>query len=528
MTIDRELPPPPPPRPPTSVFPAGSELLPAPLAADSADGADGGQRPDRRPMWIIGAAVVVVVAFVVSLVRFDLFSDSEYPSAWDSRLGDLPVQVAKLRGLQFEHPVRVRFLNEADFKKEVGVDPKPSKRRREKMDRFTESLRALGLLTGEVDLLQSIDDEQQSGVLAFYSPGDEEIVVRGTGAPDAARRVTLAHELTHVLQDQHFDLDRVEERVAKEPEGSVDALRAVIEGDAVRIEDRYVEQLSRADQKAYDTGREREQRRAESGTEDVPAIVDLQFSAPYRYGPPVLAVLAAEGGNANVNRAFQHGVFTQKLFIEPSASLADAKPLRVAAPKVGPGEKRIEKPDTFGAFDLYLVLASRLPAGDALVAATKWAGGRMITYRADGRTCVRAAVRARTAAGRRALDANLRVWAAALPSGQATIGSRGPAVTLDACDPGTDASVDSPDPALTKAGNLLDIHGELEAGIAKDAHDAGAPPSTARCFALEIARSAEIAVLLEQDEADVTPKMARRAVNRAGERAAEKCLKIPN
>lgn len=523
MAINSELPP-----PPTSVFPSGSELLPARPAPVGADGEGSDRRPDRRSMWIIVAAVVVVAAFVVSAVRFDLFSDTEYPSAWDARLGDLPAKVAKLRGLRFEHPVPVRFLNEADFKKEVGVDPKPSKRRRQKMERFTESLRALGLVTGEVDLLKSIDDEQQSGVLAYYSPDDEEIVVRGTGTPDAARRVTLAHELTHVLQDQHFDLDRIEERVGKDPEGSSDALRAVIEGDAVRIEDRYVEQLSRADQKAYDQGREREQQRAESGTQDVPAIVDLQFSAPYRYGPPVLHVLAAEGGNDNVNRAFRRGVFTQKLFIEPSASLSDAKPLRVAAPKVGPGEKRIEKPDTFGAFDLYLVLASRLPAGDALGVATTWAGGRMITYRADGTTCVRAAVRARTAAGRRELDANLRLWASSLPSGQATIGSRGPAITLDACDPGPDAAIDAPDPALTRAGDLLDIHGELEAGIAKDAHDAGAPPSTARCFALEIAQSAEIAELLERDEEDVTPRMARRAVDRAGDRAAEKCLKIPN
>ena len=48
-------------------------------------------------------------------------------------------------------------------------------------------------------------------------------------------RVTLAHELTHVLQDQHFDL----ERLADPDFDRADELRAMAEGDAGRIEDAY-------------------------------------------------------------------------------------------------------------------------------------------------------------------------------------------------------------------------------------------------------------------------------------------------
>lgn len=480
---------------------------------------------DRHSFLIIGAAVVVVLALIASVMWFGGFgSDSAYPAKWDARLGDLPGTVSRLRGLAFEHPVPVRFLSEADFKKEVGVDPKPSKRRREKLDRLTESLRAAGLLTGKVDVLESINQEQQSAVLAYYSPSRKEVVVRGTGRPDAARRVTLAHELTHVLQDQHFDLDQIEARVRKDPEGSSDALRAVIEGDAVRIEDRYVKELSAADTKAYRKGRAREQQTADSGTKDVPAIIELQFSAPYRFGPPVLQVLAADGGNANVDRAFRDGVFTQKLFIEPSASLSDRKPVPVADPKLEPREKRIDKVESFGAFDLYLVLASRLPPGDALGVANRWAGGRMLTYRAKGQTCIRAAVQARTASGRRDLRSRLTLWAETLPAGMATIGTRGDAITLDSCDPGVGATLSSPDAALTRAADLLD----MEAGIAKEAHDAGAPPSVARCFALKIVQSPEVAALLEMNEADVTPKMAQSAVTEAGKQAAETCLSTAN
>ena len=70
-------------------------------------------------------------------------------------------------------------------------------------------LRAVGLVAGGVDLLDSVSDLQQSGVLAYYDPKRERITVRGKEL-DVARRVTLAHELTHALQDQHFDLESLQ------------------------------------------------------------------------------------------------------------------------------------------------------------------------------------------------------------------------------------------------------------------------------------------------------------------------------
>ena len=48
-------------------------------------------------------------------------------------------------------------------------------------------------------------DARQSGTLAYYDTKTEEIYVRGD-VMDAAHRVTVADELTHVFQDQNFDL----------------------------------------------------------------------------------------------------------------------------------------------------------------------------------------------------------------------------------------------------------------------------------------------------------------------------------
>ena len=480
---------------------------------------------ERRPLWILGGVLVAVVALLAGLVGAGVFdSGSSYPSKWDSRLGALPATVERLRGLKFIHPVPVRFLSESDFKKDVGVDPKPGAKQKTAMQRFTEQLRAEGLVAGQVDLLKAINAEQQSSVLAFYSPNRKEVVVRGLGTPDAAHRVTLAHELTHVLQDQHFDLNRLEAKVRRDPEGDSDALRAFLEGDANRIEDDYVKQLSAVDRSAYQKGRDKEASKADQATKSVPAIVTLIFSAPYRWGPPVLNVLAADGGNRNVDRAFRRGVFTQKLFIEPSAPLSESKPLKVADPKLKAGEKAVGKSDGYGAFDLYLLLGSRIDPGSALGAAVDWAGGRARTFRADGRLCTRSVVQAKTASGNAVLAANFLQWAAALPSGMAEVGRRGNAVMVTSCDPGAKSALTSPDAAIERAGGLLDLHGEIEASLMKEVTKSGAPASTARCFALEIARSPQIAILLQQPESAITPEMAQSAVETAGTNARMKCL----
>ncbi len=507
-----------PPRPPGPPPLSGSDFFPA--------HAQWTPRPkEPRPLWILGGAIVAVVALLAGLVSAGAFdSRSSYPSKWDTRLGALPATVERLRGLKFTHAVPVRFLSEAEFKKEVGVDPKPGAKQKKAMQRFTEQLRAGGLIAGKVDLLKAINAEQQSSVLAFYSPNRKEVVVRGLGTPDAAHRVTLAHELTHVLQDQHFDLNRLEAKVRRNPEGDSDALRAFIEGDANRIEDDYVKQLSAADRTAYRKGRDQDASKADQETKSVPAIVTLEFSAPYRYGPPVLNVLAADGGNGSVDRAFRRGVFTQKLFIEPSAPLSESTPLKVADPKLKRGEKAVGKPDGYGAFDLYLLLGSRIDPGSALGAAVDWAGGRARAFRVDGRLCMRTVVQAKTARGNDALAVNVLRWAAALPPDMAVVGRRGDAITVTSCDPGAESALASPDTAIVEAGAMLDLHGEIEASLMKEVTKAGAPASTARCFALEIARSPQIAILLAQPESAITPKMAQDAVEVAGTNAQPKCL----
>src|SRR5207244_328374 len=63
--------------------------------------------------------------------------------------------------------------------------------------------------------------------------------------PTPLVRRTLAHELTHALQDQHFSIYRPE--LDKRDDESPVAFSALLEGDARRVEQAYENTLSAAD-----------------------------------------------------------------------------------------------------------------------------------------------------------------------------------------------------------------------------------------------------------------------------------------
>ena len=511
------------PAPPWPPVPAVGGGPPPAASAEYLPVGRGGSGGSRRTWWVV-IAIVVIVALVGTLLRLTVFDGTvSYPAHWDPRLGDLPRTVAELRKLDFVHPVPVRFLSEKEFRKETAFDPGSTPGAKRQLQKLTESLRAAGLVTGSIDLGQAVNDEQQSSVLAFYDPDTKQVVVRGTGPLDVATRVTLAHELTHVLQDQHFDLNRLQASARSDADGSGDAFRAFVEGDAVRIEDKYRARLSKAEKKQYARVQQAEQDRADEGTAQVPAYVSLLFSAPYRYGPPAVGVVASDGGNANVDRGFRSGSFTERLFLEPNSVLHHHPEPKVAPPTLAKGEKASGAPDRFGAFGTYLLLASRLDPGRALEAASFVQGGRSRIVRSGGRACVRGVVLGADATANRLLVGAFGDWARALPKGMAEIGRRGAAVTFFSCDPGAKAALPSPDSSIERAGTLLQIHDELEAGLISELAGAGIPAQRAECAALGLTRSPAVGLILQQPEADITEQQLTDAITTAAPQVRDEC-----
>ena len=258
--------------------------------------------------------------------------------------------------------------------------------------------------------------------------------MRGTEV-DASLAVTLVHELTHVLQDQTFGLDGLVDEEATS--GEAFALRALVEGDAVRIEDRYIaEELT--DEEVAEIDGTNEEGLEELDEEAIPESLQAFFGLPYVLGGGLMASLEADGGEDAVDEAFEDPPRSEEHLVDPLSYLDDDEVLEVALPPTEEGDEVLDEGD-FGAASLYIVLAQRVPVLDALDAVLGWGGDAYVDVVRDGTSCVRIDVVGDTDEDTAELLAALEAWVAAAPPGSASVAEVDDVVRLDSCDPGIEA-----------------------------------------------------------------------------------------
>jgi hypothetical protein len=380
------------------------------------------------------AAAIALVLVVDAGVVLRRVGDDGVPDRWDPRVAELAHWVERARGLRFEHPVDVEFLSPGDYTKATTSGAEPlDEDEADELDETVAELRALGVASGPLDLRAAIDQVRDAGTLAFYSPDDQKVRIRGTEL-SVGVRVTLAHELTHALQDQHFQIGELLDDA--EDSGEAGARRALAEGDATRIEDQYVDEaLTGAEQEQYRSELQGEIDRSRADTAGVPDFVTASFAAPYALGPPFVALLHDRGGNRGVDRGFEHPPSTEEHLFDPASYLADESAGEVA---LGSG---VRDEDVLGITSWYLVLAQRIDPVQAFEAALGWDGDAMGRVRDGDRTCVRAVYRGDTAEDEQQMAAAIDAWVAALPAGQARAIVRGDHPGFEACDPGPDVDL---------------------------------------------------------------------------------------
>lgn len=487
------LPPPPPWGPPPGWYPVPPPPPPLP--------------PRRANALRLLAVVGVLLAGGAAAAGYLLLRDDPYPDEWDPRVADLVAFVEDERRHDFEHPVAIDFLTPEAYAELTRTDVADlDEAAIEAAEQAEGFLRALGLVTGDVDLLEAGNDINDTGTLAFYDPDTERVVVRGTEV-DTALAVTLVHELTHVLQDQTLDLRDLDDPSATS--GEQFAYRALVEGDAVRIENRYIAQeLSPEDVAALDATSAADLAAVEA--EGIPEALQAFFGMPYALGESFVRVLEQEGGTDGVDDAFADPPTTEEHLVDPLSFLEGDDADRVDAPLADEGATVLERGD-FGAASLYLVLAQRIAPTQALEAATGWGGDAYVNFAREGRSCIALVVAGDDEAETEQLAAALDAWVATTPGGSASVTRREGDVRLDACDPGTDATAE-PASAIGSL-QLLAVHNAVLAdGLAQ-----GADRAFASCYADAIIHTFSVDELVAATEpTDLEARLAAAAASCGG------------
>jgi len=138
----------------------------------------------------------------------------------------------KVRGLEFKEPIDVNVLTVAELKSMLTKKLRDELTPRE-VERQRLVLGKLGLIPMRTDLHRLYLELFGEQIAGMYDPDDKKLfLIRSDGSAFAEQDdIIIAHELTHALQDQHFNIKELTQRYEGEDDCSA-AVLAVIEGDA--------------------------------------------------------------------------------------------------------------------------------------------------------------------------------------------------------------------------------------------------------------------------------------------------------
>lgn len=256
-----------------------------------------------------------------------------------------------------------------------------------------DELISLGLLPAGTSLRAATLAFQGGQVAGYYSPEANELfVVSRSGAVGAVDESTYAHEFTHQLQDQHFDLDKLGLDASDQSDRSLARL-ALVEGDATSAQTTWMTQFLSSSEmgEVFAAGLDPAALKAFN---DAPPYLQQTALFPYQSGLVFVMRLIATGGYGAVDAAFADPPDSTEQILHPEKYLTRETPVAVAMPKgvakkLGPGWTEVGQ-DTMGEMliGLWLKIAG-VPALDAETAAAGWGGDRLALYRkADGTTAI--------------------------------------------------------------------------------------------------------------------------------------------
>ncbi|RPI11833.1 MAG: hypothetical protein EHM63_00965 [Actinobacteria bacterium] len=437
---------------------------------------------------MLGLAVVFALAGVAVVVFSGDDEGVSHPDDWDPRVVELVDFVQDERGLLFEHPVRIDFLTAEEYTARILERDELTDEDVEELEQAEAELRAMGLVTGDVDLVEALRTVRDEGTLAYYDQEEDRIIIRGTEISPALS-VTLVHELTHALQAQHFDLEREEEG----EDGADDVFRSLVEGDATRIEEGYVASLSDDELAAYEDETESQEESADLSA--VPSVWLAFVGAPYSLGRDLVTYLAATDGNGAVNDALDDPPRSELVLLDPFRYSEDESVADVPVPALSDGESQLDDGD-LGALTLFFLLSSQHDALVALEAADGWGGDAYVTFERDDRVCMRVSVAGVDDRAASELENLLQEWGDASPAAGVEVTRDARTVTFVSCDPGSENDA----PELDFAGEIMAVP-LARAEIGVEFMTQGAPPGVARCISGKIVGAYSVEDLYSADPA---------------------------
>src|SRR6476660_2540034 len=241
-------------------------------------------------------------------------------------------------------------------------------------------LKAFGLAPADFQYRPFLIKLLTEQVAGYYDPKAQQFYLADWIDLEGQKPV-MAHELTHALQDQHFNLRRFE----KWPKGDSDAelaAHALIEGDATLSMTLYMAKhpmVALAFMRSLGS-----EGTASEQFKQAPRAIRESLMFPYEEGSAWATQLYRRGGWQMVSQAFTKLPQSSEQIMHAEKYFSYESPIKLTLPEfksqLGVGWKKIDS-DVNGEWGCYLILDQFLnDPEESKRAAEGWAGDRFVIY----------------------------------------------------------------------------------------------------------------------------------------------------
>jgi hypothetical protein len=301
------------------------------------------------------------------------------PASVAAQMDRIQEQVLGYRNLPLKYTLKRDMMSEAQLK-DVVTNDFFADYTAEDAKKDAIELNVMGLLPANFDLHQFYLDLYSEQIAGYYDSKTKDMYVIGTEFK-GPERITYAHEFTHVLQDQSFDLEKLtSEDKCKADSEYCAAVTALIEGDATLSEQVWflangTEQDRNEITQFYDTYKS-------PVYDSAPAYMKQDFLFAYTQGFDFVYSIYNKGKWDAVNNAFVNLPVTTEQILHPE-KYPNEKPVKIdlgdVTGKLNADWSEYDR-TAMGEWYTYLVLSQgtdasfRLPDDEAKKASAGWGG----------------------------------------------------------------------------------------------------------------------------------------------------------
>lgn len=287
--------------------------------------------------------------------------------------------MAQLRALPALHEVDGQRLSReemvAHVRRTLGEEVPP-----EVLEATNAFLFLAGVVESNFDYEKSLLSVLGTDLAGFYDPKVQRMYL-GTDLAAAEQQATLAHELVHALQDQHYGLAKLTEWTPDATD-RMSALHSLAEGDATSaMLDGVLFGSGRTSLDLEDEVFVGQIEQMQNTDPAVPALVRRSVVAPYVDGLKFVHALRRKGGWQAVDAAWRRLPASSEQILHPDKYFAGEAAIAIGVPPPAPkGPSTLLYHDVEGEQSLRLLFEEWLPRVEAAQAASDWGGDRLALY----------------------------------------------------------------------------------------------------------------------------------------------------